>query len=261
MIPWWLYEFTVVVVGVLYPCYQSQLVLENREAASADARQWLTYWTVFGFLLFLDVYFLTGLYEMWWFTDMRFFLTIWLVRSRGAQQLYDMGLSKYIKAAGFNATVFLQGQYEVLRKTVPIDRYIGYADKVFPAFFKRLFGLRDNLPSTVETIDAAVRGYEARQEREVAAAAAAREADEKSAAEADLSAVATAVAGATARATAGATASENAPPLSSASAARTARLSKRKEKAAKPHTTQEAAASLQAAIASAQVDSEDEDGV
>jgi len=86
-------------VGWLYPAYCSFKVLES--SAHKESAQWLTYWTVFGFInvieFFIDT--LLHMFPFWYLFKTVFVLWMILPQFKGAEYLYKNVLRNLLKTA------------------------------------------------------------------------------------------------------------------------------------------------------------------
>ncbi|GAB5591157.1 hypothetical protein Unana1_06057 [Umbelopsis nana] len=91
------------IVGWLYPAYASFKAIET--PGTADDKQWLTYWTVFGFIQTAEYFadFLLYWFPFWYTFKVIFFLWLSLPQFRGAEFLY----SRFLRP------VLLKGQPEI----------------------------------------------------------------------------------------------------------------------------------------------------
>ncbi|RGB25603.1 TB2/DP1, HVA22 family-domain-containing protein [Rhizophagus diaphanus] len=85
-------------IGWLYPAYTSFKAIESTE--KADDTQWLTYWTVFGFLNIIEFFSDTILYwiPFYYLFKTVFFLWLFLPPFKGAQVLYAKFLRPFLLA-------------------------------------------------------------------------------------------------------------------------------------------------------------------
>ncbi|KAG2172147.1 hypothetical protein INT44_006616 [Umbelopsis vinacea] len=76
-------------IGWLYPAYASFKAIET--PGTADDKQWLTYWTVFGFVQTVEYFADVILYwfPFWYTFKVLFFLWLALPQFRGAEFLYS----------------------------------------------------------------------------------------------------------------------------------------------------------------------------
>lgn len=165
MLPFSIYEFLFITVGILFAGYKSLLAAESKdENGESDRKQWLTYWAVTSFFCFLDAYFITSWYNYWLYIDFRAVLMIWMVKSNGAEKLCEMGLAQYVKTVGEKASVVIEGLWDILRRTVPIDKYYSYVDKYLPLIFKKVLGLqKEDVAATISDITQTIKKSQANE--------------------------------------------------------------------------------------------------
>jgi hypothetical protein len=64
------------IIGFLYPAYKSFKALQTR--TEVDDQQWLTYWTVFGFLYMVEYFIKPVLYYIPFYYELKILVLVWL---------------------------------------------------------------------------------------------------------------------------------------------------------------------------------------
>jgi len=110
------------ITSVLYPAYASFRASESPQGAD-DARQWLTYWGVYGSIHLVEMAMdrAVGTWFPYYFhAKLAFFLWLQLPRYKGAMQVHDRYVRKFLRKFGGridSALSFVIGQVDAMAAT------------------------------------------------------------------------------------------------------------------------------------------------
>jgi len=92
-------EFITSVFGFLYPAYMSCKALEHEDNSHKTRSQWLTYWVVFAFIMFVDLIFgpILSFIPFYHVIKMLTFMWLFYPKSNGAGVLYEKIVRPYLK--------------------------------------------------------------------------------------------------------------------------------------------------------------------